>query len=114
MSKFETKVIGHIALLDKINLFCSGDACIIGGSEEALQGYIDKSDPDDADKYKIKKARYGEILAGLLAGAAYAFDEESYQRFQPIAVKEGHDLSNLNFSDEKKQEGDFLIIRFDI
>ena len=47
----------------------------------------------------------------LLAGVAYAFDRESYQRFQPMAIQEGHDLAELNFENCSNHDGDLLIIR---
>ena len=111
MSDFKTKVIGYISFVDRINLFCSDDACVVAGSEKSILDYIRRANPDRKNELKVKKARYGEIEAGLLAGGAYAFDKESYQRFQPIAIQEGHDLSDLNFKEDSNQEDDLLIIR---
>lgn len=42
--------------------------------------------------YEIKKARYGHILKCLKLGAAYSFDEESYNRFYPLAKDEDKKL----------------------
>ena len=47
----------------------------------------------DEGKYIVKKTRFGEIMAGIEAGAAYAFDEDSYLRFLPLASKIG--VNNL-------------------
>ena len=111
MSKFETKVIGFISYIEKTDPLCSGDACIIAGSERSMRTYILRNNSDVADRYKVTKARYGDIIAGLQLGGAYAFDKESYKKFQPIAIQEGCDLSNLNFDEKSIQEGKFLVIR---
>lgn len=111
MSKFETKVIGYISYVVKTNPLCSGDACIIAGTEESMRKYISRNNPADKESYKVSKTRYGDILGGLKAGAAYAFDEQSYKRFQPIAIQEGCDLSDLNFDEKSIQDGNFLILR---
>jgi hypothetical protein len=110
MSDSKTRVIGYISFVDRINLFCSEDACVVAGSEKSILEYIRRANPGRKNDLNIKKARYGEIEAGLLAGGAYAFDKESYQRFQPIAIQEGYDLSNLNFGEDFNQEDDLLII----
>lgn len=111
MSKFDSKVIGYISLFDKLNLFCSGDACVVAGSEKAMEGYIHKANLDNKDDLNIKKARFKDIVAGLIAGGAYAFDRESYSRFQPMAIQDGHDLSKINFEDHSNQSDDLLIVR---
>lgn len=111
MSNFDTKVIGFISLADKLNLFCSGDACVVAGSEQAMKNYIQKSGPENANELKIRKTRFQEIIAGLQAGGAYAFDKESYQRFQPLAIKSGHDVSKINFEEYSDTKDDLLIIR---
>ncbi len=111
MPGIKTKVIEYISLVDRINLFCSGDACVVAGSEKSILEYIRRANPNRKNELKVKKARFGEIEAGLLAGGAYAFDQESYQRFQPIAIQKGHDLSNLNFEEDSKKENDLLIVR---
>jgi len=49
-------------------------------------------------------------LNGLKLGAAYAFDEESYQKFYPLARKEGLNVAEANF-DEMKSKG-FLFLLF--
>ena len=40
MSKFDTKVIGYLSYIEKTNLLCSGDACIVTGSEGVMSEYI--------------------------------------------------------------------------
>ncbi len=111
MSKYDSKVIGYLAAFDKINLLCSEDACVIAESEDALRSYVQKSNPDLLSEYKFKKARYKDIVNGLLAGGAYAFDKTAYQRFQPMAIHDGHDLTKINFEDYSQDSDDLLIIR---
>ena len=111
MSKFDSKVIGYLAALDKINLLCSGDACVIAESEDIIRSYILRSTPELIDEYRFRKARYKDIIAGLLAGGAYAFDKVAYQRFQPMAIHDGHDLSSINFEDHLNKSDDLLIVR---
>ncbi|NHZ87087.1 MAG: hypothetical protein GWP19_14640 [Planctomycetia bacterium] len=50
----------------------------------------------------------------MQAGAAYVFDQYFYQHFQPIAIHEGLDISEIDFENTEKLENDFLIIRLNI
>lgn len=79
-----TKVVGYFSYTDSSNALCDGDACIIAGSETLMKSYLQKISKSDK-KDIIKKTRFGEIIDGLKQGAAYAFDEESYSRFLPLA-----------------------------
>jgi len=82
------KVIGYFAFASPTEVVCTGetgDACVISGSVR-------------------KKTRFGEILRGLKLGAAYAFDEESYKKFYPLARQEGLLVAEANF-DEMKSKG---------
>jgi len=44
--------------------------------------------PDEMEEI-IKKTRFGEIINGLRQGGAYAFDQEAYGRFLPLAQLNG-------------------------
>ncbi len=85
----DSKVIGYFAYAPSAEVICTGDACVIAGSYSAMKEYIFEVDPDGQGSDKIKKTRFGEIVKGLRLGAAYAFDEESYGRFYPLAKQEG-------------------------
>jgi hypothetical protein len=50
-----------------------------------MQTYLAEIQPEEPSTSKIKKTRFGEIVSGLRLGAVYAFDEEAYQRFYPLA-----------------------------
>ena len=56
-----------------------------------------------AAKHTVRKTRFGEIMQGLSLGAAYAFDEESYERFLPLGRATGLALSSANFSRHKER-----------
>jgi len=47
----------------------------------------------------IKKTTFGEIMTGLRLGAAYCFDQEAYNRFFPLAQRDGLNLGPQDFSD---------------
>jgi hypothetical protein len=88
-------------------VICTGDkgnACVITGSDTAMKNFLAEIDPKGLKNHTIKKTRFGEILKGLKLGAAYGFDEESYERFYPLAIKEGLHVLKADFS-EKSAEG---------
>ena len=96
MSEDDTKVMGYFALHPPQDILCDGDACIIAGSELAMKHYIESlSEPDTI--FQVKKTRFEEILRGLSMRGAYAFDEESYGRFFPIANKNSFNLKAEEF-----------------
>jgi len=94
----KTRVIGYFAFSPPMDVVCDGDACVIAGSEDAMKGYIAKFGAAAKGSSAIRKTRFGEILTGMLQGGAYAFDEESYSRFQPLAAQAGIDIVPQDFS----------------
>jgi hypothetical protein len=91
-------VIGWFAFAGP-NILCDGDACVIAGSPEAMRKIMARRATRGAPPLTIKKTRFGEIMTGLRLGAAYCFDEEAYNRFLPLAQREGLDLGPEDFSD---------------
>lgn len=85
--KEASKVIGYFSYGSEA-VFCDGDACIIAGTEEKMSQYLRKL-ADGGENDRIKKTRFGEIMEGLKRGGAYAFDEESYERFLQCAETNG-------------------------
>ena len=86
MSSFTRSLIGYIAQASRYELLCDGDACVVVGSKSKLKTHPAVT---DAAGYAFKKAWFDDILAGLGMGAAYAFDEEAYHRFYPLAQRAG-------------------------
>ena len=97
----DSKVIGYFAYSSPQAVVCSGKACIISGSEEAMRQYLLRMGA--ATKHTIRKTRFGEIMQGLSLDAAYAFDEESYGRFLPLGRAAGLALADANFSRHKER-----------
>jgi hypothetical protein len=97
----DAKVIGHFAYVSPSEVVCDGDACVIAGSEADLTAYLASSASDrpmSRTHVIIKKTRFGEIMRGMRLGAAYAFDETAYNRFYPLARRQGLSLGPENFS----------------
>ena len=92
------KIIGYFAYISKLGVFCDGDACVISGSDSSMKEYLSKMSEDAVSAYTIKKTRLGEIMTGIKAGAAYCFDEESYNRFYPLAKEEGVECGPEDFT----------------
>ena len=101
MGQDDTKVIGYFAYSSPKSVVCTGNACVISGSEGAMGEYI--SELGAKGRHTIRKTRFGEIMRGLNMGAAYAFDEQSYGRFLPLGRKAGLRLSDADFSRSKKR-----------
>ncbi len=94
----DAKVIGHFAYISPNEVVCDGDACVIAGSEADLTAYLGPLASGRRARHTIRKTRFGEILRGMRLGAAYAFDETAYNRFYPLARREGLSLGPEDFS----------------
>jgi len=93
-----TKVIGYFAHTSDMSVLCDNDACIIADSKDAIKEYLAHNSSLQVASYTIKKTRFGEIMQGLNLGAAYCFDEQAYNRFYPLARKEGMNIGPEDFS----------------
>ena len=91
----DAKVIGYFAFSRSGNVFCDGDACLVIGSEADIRRYL--SERGSSAAMSVKKTRYWEIMAGIRAGAAYSFDEVAYNRFYPLAARDGLSVGPENF-----------------
>ncbi len=90
MGDKESKVIGFIAQRKgSASLLCDGDSAVVAGSESKMRSYLATVAGGSPENYVLKKTRYGDILRCLELGAAYSFDEQSYDRFYPLAAQEG-------------------------
>jgi hypothetical protein len=106
-----TKVIGYFAYRSHTEIACDGDACLIAGSEQAMKRYLAIADPKTAAQHTIRKTRFSEIMKGMALGAAYAFDEEAYQRFYPLAAALGYMLEQANFTAADPEEIKFMRVK---
>ncbi|MBI4770552.1 MAG: hypothetical protein HY784_09130, partial [Chloroflexi bacterium] len=114
MSKPPHSLIGYLAAFSRYTcpgvlrdeLLCDGDACIIAGSEARLKDYLAANYAALPGRYGIQKVRFPEghrdrcddLLRGLRAGGAYAFDEAAYNRFYPQAQRAGLPVGPEDFS----------------
>ncbi len=106
----DSKVIGYFAFSSLTEVICEGDACVISGSEQRMRDYATSVSKESSQRTTIKKTRFGEIMKGIGMGAPYAFDEESYNRFYPLAKKMGLDLKEEDFS-QTETGYHFVVIR---
>ncbi len=107
----DSKVIGYFAFSSPTEVICDGDACVISGSEQSMRNYIKSVSPESPKKNTIKKTRFGEIVKGMKMGAPYAFDEQSYNRFYPLANRIGFNLKEEEFSGQTETGRHFVVIR---
>ena len=105
------KVIGYFAFASPTEVVCTGGACVISGSVRSMKTFLMEIDPDGQKKRTIKKTRFGEILRGLKLEAAYAFDEESYKKFYPLARQEGLLVAKANFEEMKSKGFRFFTVQ---
>jgi len=109
MAKEKDAVIGYFAIHPPQDVLCDGDACVIAGSQSALNKYI-KSLQNSGVEFQNRKTRLSEILDGLFRGGAYAFDQESYRIFYPLANKHGYHLKDEIFT-ETETGRHFVIVK---
>ena len=76
-----------------------------------MKNYIRSILPNSSKQPTIKKTRFGEIIKGIGLGAPYAFDEESYNRFYPLANKIGFNLKEEDFSEKTETGFHFVVLR---
>ncbi len=112
MADRDTKVIGYFAYLSPTEVTCDREACVIAGSEEAMRRYLVTSNPENAEKHTIKKTRFREIMKGMSLGGSYAFDEEAYSRFYPLALEVEIPVSPADFTGRGPDEIKFMTITF--
>jgi len=106
MRETSKEVVGYFAIRKGTNsVLCDGDACVIGGSQKALNSYILNLAGDNPSKYSVKKTRYGEIRQGMRMGGVYTFDKRAYNRFLPLAKADGMNLAEFKMEDDPKPHG---------
>lgn len=114
MANPKRKIIGYFAFAPPNQVVCTGnrgDACVISGSSRTMKAFVKEIDPDGFTKRIIKKTSFEEILNGLKLGAAYAFDQDSYKKFYPLARKEGLQIAEANFEEIKSKGFRFFTVQ---
>ncbi|SLM30323.1 hypothetical protein MTBBW1_220015 [Desulfamplus magnetovallimortis] len=114
MANPKRKIIGYFAFVPPNQVVCTGDrgdACVISASSRTMKAFVKEIDPDDFTKRIIKKTSFEEILNGLKLGAAYAFDQDSYKKFYPLARKEGLQVAEANFEEMKSKGFRFFTVQ---
>lgn len=95
MLKHEEKTIGYVAFHTSQQILCENGACIVAGSQSAMNRYLQSSSSGPAG-FQKRKTLYFQIVEGLEMGGSYAFDSESYKLFAPLARKLGLKLVEKN------------------
>jgi hypothetical protein len=103
------KVIGYFAISAQQDILCDGDACIIAGTQSALNSYI-RSLAEPGVEFDNRKTRFSEILEGMERGGAYAFDERAYKLFYPLANQHGLKLKPQRFP-QTESGMHFVVVR---
>lgn len=91
-------LIGYIAQASPYDVLCDRDACVVMGSRLEFKSHMANNPQIRNTDYVLKKAWFEDILAGLRMGAAYAFDEEAYRLFYPLAQRAGLAVGPEDFS----------------
>lgn len=103
MKNRDKQVVGYFAIrAGTVKAVCDGDACVIAGSQKAMNSYISKLVRKNPSEHTVKKTRYGEILQGLKMGGVYTFDKRAYKRFYPIAKADGLKVFEFQVKDDPK------------
>jgi len=101
-SAANSRVIGYFAL-DGDRLLVENGACVVTGTQSQMLALIQRL-PDNRRStaagesldFRPRKIRFGAIVEGMAGGGAYAFDNESYARFRPLANDHGFDLAEFD------------------
>ena len=91
------QVVGFFAS-DGTNALCDGDACVITGTAAALRRALQQRVPEGSSAMRIRATTFAEIWQGMQWGGAYAFDEQAYAVFRPLALRAGARLGPERFS----------------
>ena len=81
----DSRVLGFFAYAGADEVFRFEDACVVTGSRERLRACLATHPKLRHASLALAKIRFADVHAGLGAGAAYAFDEEAFERFAPLA-----------------------------
>ena len=106
----DSRVLGFFAHAGPDEVFRFEEACVVAGSQERLRACL-AIHPNLRDvSLTLAKIRFADVHAGLDAGAAYAFDEEAFGRFAPLARDAGIDVAET-FPDRDVEAFNFVKVK---
>ena len=88
-----SRVLGFFAHAGPGEVFRFEEACVVAGSRERLRACLATHPTLRNASLTLAKIRFADVRAALDAGAAYAFDEEAFERFAPLALDAGIDVA---------------------
>ena len=86
-------MLGYFAHAGPEEVFRFDDACLIAGSRERLRACLATHPRLRTASLALAKIRFADVHTGLESGAAYAFDEEAFERFAPLARDAGIEVA---------------------
>ena len=89
----DSRVLGFFAYAGPDEVFRFDEACVIAGSRERLQACLATHPKLRDASLTLAKIRFADVHAGLDEGAAYALDEEAFERFAPLSRDAGIDVA---------------------
>ena len=89
----DSRVVGFFAHDGSDEVFRFEEACVVAGSRERLRTCLAIHPKLRNASLTFAKIRFSDVHAGLDNGAAYAFDEEAFERFAPLARDAGIDVA---------------------
>ena len=89
----DSRVVGFFAHAGPDEVFRFEEACVVAGSLDRLRACLATHPKLRDASLTLAKIRFADVHAGLDAGAAYAFDEEAFERFAPLARAAGIDVT---------------------
>lgn len=93
------ELIGYYASFPGDRAIINEDgSIIIFGNKDGFIDYHENHPEKVAENPDYKKIYYDEIMQSMYEGYSFAFDEVSYNRFYPIAQKNGSDFGPQDFS----------------
>jgi hypothetical protein len=92
-----------------MTMYCEHGACIVAGTQSALNKYF-KESTTDSNEFDKRKTRFFEVIEGIELGGVYALDKESLKVFKPIAKKLGINLL-IESELQSSGESEFVFIK---
>ena len=102
-----SRVLGFFAYAGPGEVFRFEEACVVAGSRERLQACLATHPRLRKASLTLAKIRFADVYVGLAAGSSYAFDEEAFERFAPLARDAGIDVAET-FPDREPDTFSFV------